>query len=555
MKLDDFFVSNLTQKIEGYMLTQLETITKAKAQEVAQKYVAAVVAEVSRNYFKRNKEDIILNIHYASLNKLRNGCGRYGPRKQERYWWPVLNKLSPVLNIIEKGNNLSGQLSRVQTLFEYDWDEAAINTIHEAYENNKDEYDVVDIDMSSLDNFLRQAPSFYKSKQELARVVDAGTKILKVAAQRGYDDVDGQTRGLLPMLKRPAASGRMYYGGINLQNCPSAVRHAALGPHFSYDLKRSVFAWQLSMLRLILGEDHNGHPPGTLHTREYVFHRDMITEQLMPTLKDSLYNPKSYPRIIKEAITAIGFGARRSGGYFSPLTGDFVPKGLRGVINNADSLKQFKEHPWVKGFIKEQDAIVDIITDFQIRHDPKWKTDPRTHDNKGKYSKKVFISFLYQHSEAQVMRQLIETFADKDVLLWVHDGFCTRHEINMEKAHVIMTVDAGMYYWQLDPTFHKGWSDPNILKLTPEQQRALNEQQDREERAQRHRAEIEMWASRGHDVSSMRNQPLPVFQFKNNTQGHYSDGVSDYDAGRDPNANTNRGLLSEQQFIKRIYGK
>jgi hypothetical protein len=210
-------------------------------------------------------------------------------------------------------------------------------------------------------------------------------------------------------------------------------------------------------------------------------------------------------------------------------------------------------HPWVVAFVQEQDYIIDTITNEFLAQDPGWKDDKKAQRN-GRYSSKVFISHLYQATEARVMKAIMNHFADCQVLLWVHDGFCTRHRVSVGDAHTIMRLDYHMPDWELEETPHKGWADPALPKFTAEQQRIINEQQEREERAQRHSAELDMWAARGHDVTGLRNQPRPEFQFKRNTEGHYADGVSDYDAGRDPYATSSRGLLNEQQFIARIYG-
>jgi len=509
MKLDGVYADTLVQKIMDYSKSADIEITTTKAVDLAMKYIAVVIDEIARNYHKRTDSDRKLDLHNVSLNALRNKCGRYGPRNKEKYWWPILHKISPLINIVEKGNNLSMALTKVQAMFENDWEEAAVWTIKEEYTANPDQYDMAIIDLESLGNWMLQAPRFYKSKIVLERVLKQAERVFAIAEQFKIDDQFGQ----LPMLRRPAPSGRLYYGGINLQNCASAVRHAALGQHYSYDLKRSVFSWQVSMLRMIIGENEWGHPEGTLHTREFIKDRNAVMERLAVCFKDTYLTPEQINTTIKGAITAIGFGGRRSGGFVNK-SNEFVPKGLATVIKDKDARTKFMNHPWVKGFVAEQDAIIKIITEFQIAHDPTWLEDERTQHN-GRYNAKVFISNLYQGAEARVMKDLMKRYADKEVLLWVHDGFCTRHPINTPDAVSIMQYEHNMRDWDLDVTQHKAWQDPDRVKVTPEQQRALNEQQDRLERAERHKAELAMWAERGMNVSGMHNQPLPTF---NNTQ-------------------------------------
>lgn len=519
MKLDEIYQASLEQKIQAYMLSNLEYVGKHNSAEIAKRYVDTVVHELSRNYYKRTASDLKLDLHNASLSALRRACGRFGSRGREKYWWPILHKLSPLLNVVEKGNNLTLELTKVQAMFEYDWEESAVWTIKEEYLACPEAYDVVPIDLENLGNWMLQAPQYYKSKAELARITKQAENIFAVAEQMAQDGNGAR----LPMLRRPAPSGRMYYGGINLQNCASAVRHAALGKHFSYDLKRSVFSWQISMLRLITPETNSfGHPHNTLHTREFITNRDGVMEQLMNCFKDSYYTESQVKGIIKGAVTAIGFGGRRSGGFVN-RSNEFVPKGLATVIKHKESREAFMRHPWVVAFVKEQDVIIETITQAFLDSDQEWRNDPRAQTPKGRYSAKVFVSHLYQATEARVMQSIMKHYSDKGILLWVHDGFCTRHRVPVGDASAIMRLDHKMDDWVLEETFHKGWTDPNAVKLTPDEQRIVNEQEEATERAQRHQAEIAMWASRGHDMSSTYNQALPQFNFKKpNQEGYYS---------------------------------
>ena len=553
LDLDRVYADTLVLKIMARMRSEdWPAFSLDAVVSQAMRYIQVVTDEIARNWHSRSSHDEKLGLYLVSLTRLRRGCGRWGPRGQQHYWWPVLHEISPLINLVEKGNNLRQELSRVQVMFDCDWAQAASAVVVQDYHSQPNLYDLVPVDLESLGNWMLQAPGFYKNTTQRARVLAQADRIFAVAEQMAKDG--GGAR--LPMLRRPAASGRMYYGGINLQNCSPAVRHAALGAHFSYDLRRSVFSWQISVLRLILPSLNEwGHPPGTLHTREFMADRDRVTERLQPCFRHSLYTPDQIRRIIKQAITAIGFGARRTGGYVNEQTNEFVPKGIAAIIKHNPSRAEFMRNPWVLEFIKEQDQIMDWITQWALEEDPSWREDSRTWDNKNKFSKKVFVSHLYQSAEARVMQDLMATYANTQVLLWVHDGFCTRHRLPLADACARMQYQHHMKDWILEETRHPGWQDPAAPGLSPEQQQRANEAQDTQEREQRHSTEIEMWRARGHAVSEVVNQPLPQIPLKKHQAGHYSDGVSAYDAGLDPRAQASTGSLNERQFIDRIYGK
>lgn len=516
MKLDGIYADTLVQKIIDNVSTPDQKITQKRAVDVAMRYIEVVIAELATNYHRRTEYDRKLDLHNVSLNALRNKIGKFGPRGKQQYWWDYLHKLSPIINIVEKGNNMSMALTKVQAMFENDWEEAAVWTINEDYKAKPDDYEMAIIDLISLGNWMLQAPDFYKHKPTLETVMKQAERIFAIAEQFRINEQFGQ----LPMLKRPAASGRMYYGGVNLQNCSSAVRHAALGRHYSYDLRTSVFAWQISELRTQQGLDSNTNPPNTIYTRELIAAKQIVRERFRECFKDSLYSETQIDSKIKEAITAIGFGCRRSGG-FNNSQGEFIPKGLRGIIGDKSSRDAFLNHPWIKGFMKEQDAIITEITDYWLKENPAHKTAEYT-QSRGSYSKKVFASYLYQYFESCAIRDIMKLCAEKEILLWVHDGFCTRHPINIADANFILKQDHGSMM-QLEKTFHKGWADPDQIKLTPEEQRIVNEQQEREERAQRNQAELAHWASKGYNTTGMHSQTITKFKFKTiKEEGYYS---------------------------------
>ncbi len=441
---------------------------------IADRYRRAVVKEIAVNYKLRDPMDAKLNLYPVSTERLYVACGRFGARGKEQYWWPILHRQFPLLQVQVKGSknkslSKQGVLTKVKVLFEMNWEAEYIETIQEQVSAMPDAYDWAPVDLNSIGAFIVEAR--VKSLQTSAMNIMAVAEQFKISEHQGR----------LPMLRRPADSGRVYYGGINLQNCPATVRHAALGTHHSYDLRSSVYAWQIYMLRMIQDIGKYDTPAGTRCTRELVSDKYTVRNRLVETLVDTSGSVEHKLSIIKQALTAIGFGARKSNAYYENDV--LQTKGLAGVIYDKGSREAFCNHPWVQEFIAEQDAIGKQICDAVLELEPAYRTDPVVANN-GKLSRKRLLAFLYQQAESKMIRHIMTHVKDAEILLWVHDGFCTRRAINLQDANAILLMDYGDGI-QLVHTSHDQWT---------ERLPVVNEAA---ERAQRIRAEIEWHRSQG----------------------------------------------------------
>ena len=400
---------------------------------IADRYRRAVVKEIATNYRLRDPMDTKLNLYPISTERLRIACGRFGSRGKEMYWWPILHLQFPLVEVKIKGSknrslSKQGTLTKAKVLFEMDWEAEYIETIKDQVGAQPDAYDWAPVDLDSIGAFIIESrvPSYQKSAMN----------IMAVAEQFKTSEHEGR----LPMLRRPAESGRVYYGGINLQNCPSTVRHAALGTHHSYDLRSSVYAWQLWMLRMIQDLGKYDTPAGTLCTRELLTDKYTVRNRLVETLVDTSGSVDHKLNIIKQALTAIGFGARKSNAYYENDV--LQTKGLAGVIYDKGSRDAFCSHPWVVEFIAEQDSIGKQICDAVLELVPAYRTDPVVANN-GKLSRKRLLAFLYQQAESKMIKHVMDHVKDAEILLWVHDGFCTRRAINLQDANAILLMDYG----------------------------------------------------------------------------------------------------------------
>lgn len=461
--------------------------------QVAETYVKSVVDNIIKYLPHRTEEDRKLNTYRVSLKRISTRVGRFGSRGQEQYWFPILHKHFPIFRVVRAGAlirdlNTHGSLTQVKVLYMIEWTSIGAHTQAEDAKNNPKEYDWVIIDTNSLGEFICQ--TYTKRYQE------QGQNILEVAEYFPIDD--RYTR--LPQRRSPAPSGRMYYTGINLQHCPSILRRAALGEHHGYDLRSSVYAWQIEMLRLDEDLDPYDKPANSSYTRELLTDKVAVRARLARLLVDTA--PELRLPAVKAALTAIGFGARASNTYYNEQ-GQLVKQGLANSIRMTEDLKRFRADSWVQAFLEEQDNIGRRIVQHYKKMNPKLMTKSELMTG-NKLSHKKFLAFVYQRFESSVIQAVMahSDVANKEVLLWVHDGFYTRKAINLANINgwIMDCFGDGI---RLEHSTDNAWT-----------KKAPSEQDIAIERNQRHRAEGQWHRNQGRDSTTEYTecQPIPKWR-------------------------------------------
>lgn len=58
--------------------------------------------------------------------------------------------------------------------------------------------------------------------------------------------------------KKPSDFGRLYYGGVSVQNINKELRRAVLGDCWEYDIRSSVVAWKMGWAKQYIGSRVQG---------------------------------------------------------------------------------------------------------------------------------------------------------------------------------------------------------------------------------------------------------------------------------------------------------
>ncbi len=178
----------------------------------------------------------------------------------------------------------------------------------------------------------------------------------------------------------------------------------------------------------------------------------------MVTLRSSVFGVEMRrefaERLIKQAITAIGFGARNRTHGWRNQHGQWRNPALAKIIKNEAQRRAFLSCSLIREFIQEQNFLDQYLYDAVKAEWPELLQDPELQTNSGKSSKAKVLAFLYQHAEAQVM-QVVQDIAaahGRDVLARVHDAIFLRQRLGTDLKHEVelaMRKATANPYWHL----------------------------------------------------------------------------------------------------------
>ena len=377
--------------------------------------------------------DNTLPLEWEKMNKELGEC-----RKFDYLNW--FHKNFPLVKILRKGT--PGTLTMTELLF--DIEIAAISqTPKEAFKSAYEKYldvllawgngdeslvDYITIDTRSLkayieSNKIAQTTAKKSNHLDTLQTNLVYAKTILLCAE--YLESQGFTAGI-PQIVSESDFGRRYYKGLNLQNCPKVVRHAALGKCYQYDLHASVFAWRFS-------EAKNIDPSIKLpFTMEYLDEKDQRRKMLANELNLSISFEKKI-EIVKQLLTAIGFGTRpgNDGVSWVDKTGKRQYLAVSKIIKSPMAREKLLKNPWLIGFIEEQKIVSKVIFDHYketLRH----LNCLENENSGGRLSVNKVLAYLYQQSERNTMERLIESSKeDNTFLLLIHDGFYTNRPVKL----------------------------------------------------------------------------------------------------------------------------
>ena len=423
------------------------------------------------------------NLYTVSVYKQRQRGGQIGKKKLRLQNWLEQNNLE-LFKVSVLGSNMSKQLSVVQltelvtlvqththftSIQDLETDELRKLLEHQALTNKElfdklypyaeslsaeeleETYDYVDIDMKSLRNYiawLKNDAKLLEEKKKEQYMLQADT-ILRVAQY---------TNGIYIQKKKSSVFGRNYYSGISVQNVNKELRRAMLGHCWEYDIRSSVFAWKMG-----LAEDCYS----TLNTTEplkKVFSETLLylenKKEFMATVRHYTFNDEStisrelQDKLIKQAVTAISFGARRGTHGWTTNGTDWNNPSLVEIFKSKDERDRFLNNIIIKKFLQEQNTLDKFIFSSCVEAKCSFLSRDEVRTQSGSLSRAKVIAYLYQHFETQVMDVAAKEIEARGrrVIARIHDAIIIDKKLGVDskcEVEEAMKAATSNEYWHL----------------------------------------------------------------------------------------------------------
>jgi hypothetical protein len=319
-----------------------------------------------------------------------------------------------------------------------------------SYQNPSDVYDYVPIDIVSLQRYIawliKKAQHFNSvQKQIMLRQAYIIFRVAQICDKKFIQK------------KNPSFFGRNYYHGINVQSVHTSLREAMLGNCYEYDLRSAAISWKLGFANdLLVAENSSDSIEGEFGaTLFYLQDKTAFMNYVIAaTFNNSSVNQEFKVGIIKQALTALGFGAQmKTQGWF--VKGKSFNPALVKIIKNKDERENFVNCDMIMSFMEEQKRLDHYIFEhFTKVVCPDLLRERQLQTNSGRISKSKIMAWLFQHAETHVM-ELVAAEIEKtnnEVFARVHDAIFVKYKISdygREKIEELICAKTNIPYWRL----------------------------------------------------------------------------------------------------------
>lgn len=458
---------------------------KNSAKRALDKYVRILEAMIGEALRRgQNNKQRLLNHYSISTHALQNAGGQIGANKIRVHKWLETNNLS-LIKVVEQGSNITGKVSEVkltslvtmQNLLTLPSQaiQGTAKTITAAIETEEQKnlklfyqlypefkslmskteilnlFDPVVVDTASLTNYI----NWLSNKATKLSIHTKNTytnqalEILRIALVAD---------GMYFQRKKPSFFGRNYYSGTSVQNVNKELRRAILGDCYEYDIASSATSWKMGFANEIISIHFTGQSIESVFGATLFYLKDkktFIDGLRLKVFTDTCDEKEDFQKnLLKEALNAIGFGARLRTQGWKEENGNWTNPAIVEIIKNQVERDRFVNEFVIKKFIAEQDILDKFLIDGVIFYRSDLTANPELHTASGRLSKSKVIAFLYQHGETHVMDIVRQVAAQRGrkSLANVHDAIFFKRKLSSELKQEIeyeMRFQTGNPYWKL----------------------------------------------------------------------------------------------------------
>ena len=439
-----------------------------------------------------------LGLYPIPLHDLANKGGRIGPKKLRVHKWLKDNQLE-LVKTVEKGSKFAGEFSKVKLTSLVTLDNhlavssAAIAQIRTDRELDSyltgevtDRRAVFDhlypelepcsisgaeagfhfapVDIESLKAFVHWlgADAEFGSKEKRQHILNQAKLVLAVSSING---------AIFPQRIKLSPFGRTYYQGVSVQNFHKELRRAMLGNCWEYDMRSSVVAWKMGYANDLLLQANTDadvrfyFPATTLYLEDKVDF--MATVRHFTFAGNTTLTDNFQIGLIKQALTAISFGAKSTGIGWTDSSGAWKNPALVDILKNQDERARFLADPTVKEFIEEQRALDDFIFGIVKKNSVDLLKLDCLQTASGRVSKPKVLAYLYQHAETYAMDLICSVAAQYGhvPIARIHDAVFFRSRLGPDlKQELEFKLQDATHnkYWHLSPKQLKRYTPVSI---------------------------------------------------------------------------------------------
>ncbi len=298
-------------------------------------------------------------------------------------------------------------------------------------------YHETPIDIQSLQGYIRKLLANTVSDLSTNQAETNNRCAIKILRIAQLND------GVLPQKVNSSEFGRTYYEGHSVQSVHKSLRAAMLGDSYEYDVKSSVISWKMSFAKdLMNSEDLTGDPdlefPGISY---YLKDKQAFMDEVIDDVfrADCPWTMKKKEEKIKEAVTALSFGAKLVEAKWVDQNGVEQETSIMGILSDVNERERFLNQQYITAFKQDQTRLDSFIVMRMKSKYPHLSKIERLQTKRGTSSSRL-LSWLYQHAETEVMDFVREkiTQAGKDVIANVHDAIVVRQKLTSEELQKII---------------------------------------------------------------------------------------------------------------------
>lgn len=458
-----------------------EAFPTSNIERALKKYVTTIEDMITRSVVNgRTPEQSKLNLYSLSLHTLSNKGGQIGRDKIRLHKWLEQNKL-PLVVAVERGNNLTHKVSQVKlsplvtiTFGNIGQCESTDGAAAQQSRSNQDGHSLIERTYPEVATMNSEAelceifdPTPINTKSLQAYIDWLKTKPKHLTEEKRLTDltqaahilnIATELNGIYLQRRKPSVFGRTYYEGISAQSVRRQLRQAMYGGCWEYDIRSAVISWKVGMGNCLARTIDPDEKPEVLFRNSIYFidNKPAIVKEVcsLTFMKDDNVNDDLQKRIVKQAITAISFGARehRSGWL---KNGSWHNPALVDIIKNPIHRRRFLTCAPIRGFIQEQKVLDELMYAYAVKEIPTLLDSLRLKTESGRISKPLVIAFLYQHFETAAMDVVreIATSKGRKVVASIHDAVILERRLGDDLKATIefeMREQTGIPYWHLE---------------------------------------------------------------------------------------------------------